>query len=239
MHVWVVRAPGVGWATWRAHNDHQGWGAMGLGLGDLGLGDLGIGGHFTGPLAMAYHALNNPQIIQGLGISNQQAAQFKQQITDFAKTMIQDHANLLVQRVELQSLLAEKTPDESAVNSQLQKLGNAQMTLQKDAVDFVVKAKQEITPEQQQKIRQFLQERRQHFGMERRLRPESGRPPEPGSGTYVGSQPPNGAQAYQQNQQPQYWQNSQGEPEQSPAPQQYAPYNMGEPQGSTPMTSNQ
>jgi len=142
-----------------------------------------------------------------------------------------------IQRVDLENLLASENPDRSAVDGKLEQVNSARLELQKSAVDFYLTVKQEITPEQQQKIRQFLQMRGQRFGVERRPRPQDRNPRRPGTSMYEGTQPPNGVTAYGQNEQQQNWQNSQGEPEESPVPQ---PYNSdGEPQGSTPTTNNQ
>ena len=228
--VWVARAPGSGWAVWRSR-DH-GRRVSAIGTNNLGLGDLGLGRDLNGPLALAQRALRDPQIRQQFGISDQQATQLEQQLTVFQKTIIQDYANIELQRIDLQNALSAPTPDKSAVDEALQKLNDAQLALQKAVVEFVVTLKQEVSPEQQQKIRQFLRERRETLG-------ENVNPPQPGSSSYAGSQPPDGSGYYTQNEQQQYppqWQNTQGEPEQYPPPQRYNP---GEPQGSTPTTNNQ
>jgi Spy/CpxP family protein refolding chaperone len=233
MRVWVARGPGAGWAAW-SDRDDQGLGAR-LGIGNVGSGGRGL----NGPLEQAQRALHDPMIRQQLGISDDQAKTLESQVADFQKKVIQDQANLDIQRVDLENLLTSENPDRSAVDSKLEQVNSARLALQKSAVDFYLTVKQEITPEQQQKIRQFLQQRRQRFGAERPPRPGDRNPRRPGRSMYQGAQPPNGSSAYQENEPPQYgqqWQNAQGEPEQSPAPQ---PYNTGEPQGSTPMTNNQ
>jgi Spy/CpxP family protein refolding chaperone len=225
MHVWVARGQGRGWAAWSDRNDR-----------DLGA-RLGLGGRgWNGALEQAQRALHDPMIRQQFGISDDEATKLEQQLTDFQKKVIQDQANLDIQRVDLENLLASENPDRSAVDNQLEQVNSARLALQKSALNFYLTVKQEITPEQQQKIRQFLQERRQRFGAERRPRPERARPRRPGSSSYDGAQPPNGSSAYVQNEPPPYWQNSQGQPEESPAPQ---PYTMGEPQGGTPQTNDQ
>lgn len=155
MHVWIDRRPGRGWAGWRSRNGSGDWGSA-LRMGDLGLGETGL----NGPLTHADRALNDPQIRQQLGISDQEATKLEQQVTDFLKTMVQDRANLDIQRIDLQSLLAAENPDNSAVDDQLQKVSAAQLTLDTAAVNFALTLKQEVTPEQRQKIREFLRERR-------------------------------------------------------------------------------
>jgi len=214
MRVWINRGPGRGWAEWRDRDNNGDWGAS-LGMGDFGLGDTGLNGR----LAQAERALNNPQIRQQLGISAQEATKFEQQLTDFLKTAIQDRANLQIQRIDLQSLLAAENPDHSAIDNQLQKVSDAQLTLDKAAVNFALTLKQEITPEQRQKIREFLRERRSgNLGRE-----NSGSQGGPGawrSGRHDRSR------SQSQNRQRQ---NNSASPQNSP----------GEPQGSTPQTTNQ
>jgi Spy/CpxP family protein refolding chaperone len=235
MRVWRPRGQGRGWAEWRSRG-RQGWGSM-LGMGDLGLGNLGIPGGLNGPLLQAQRALHSQQIRQALGISDDQAKKLEDEVTQFRKTLIRDHAELQIQLIDLQTALAEQTPDQSRVDDSMQKVSAAQQALEKAAVDFVVTLKQEITPEQRQKIRQFLRARRGQGFSEERWEDRS--PRKPGSASFAGSQAPNGSAYYTRNEAQlngPSWQNSQSEPEQSPAPQ---PYTMGEPQGSTPMTNNQ
>lgn len=153
MHVWADRGQGRGWAAWGRGDDDLG---SALGMGDIGLD----GGRGIGALGQAERALNNPQIRQQLGISDQEATQLEQQVTGFLKSMVQDRANLDIQRIDLQSLLAAENPDRSAVDDQLQKVSDAQLQLRKSAVNFALTVKQEITPEQRQKIREFLRQRR-------------------------------------------------------------------------------
>jgi Spy/CpxP family protein refolding chaperone len=129
---------------------------MGLGLG-LGMGRFGANGF----LARAEFALRDPQIRQQLGFSDQQVAKLEQELTDFRKAMIQNRANLEIQRIDLRNLVAADNPDRAAVEKKLQMVGAAQLALQKSVVDFALTLKQEIMPEQREKIRQFLRERRQ------------------------------------------------------------------------------
>lgn len=202
------------------------------------MGGLGMGGPGrSGLLEQAQRALHDPMIRQQLGISDDQATTLEGQLADFQKKVIQDRANLEIQQVDLENLLTSQNPDRSAVDSKLDQVNAARLALQKSAVNFYLTVKQEITPEQQQKIRQFLQQRRGRFGMQGPPRPAGRRGRRRGASSYMGSQPPNGNEAYQEQNEPQQnWQNSQGEPEQSPAPQAY---DSGEPQGSAPMTNNQ
>lgn len=223
MRVWVERDHGNGWAEWRSRRNSD------LGS-DLGLGNLGMGGAgFAGLLARAERALNNAQIRQQLGISDEQATKFDQQLTDFAKTIIRDRANLQVQQVDFQHLLAQQNPDRSAVDSQLQQVSAARVQLQQAAVDFYLSLKQEIPPDQQQKIRQFLSQflSQRQDAWQGGSRSEGRGDRRPRRGHVMGSQPPDGSGAGQRNDQQQY------------GPVQTYQNSQGEPQGSTPATNDQ
>jgi Spy/CpxP family protein refolding chaperone len=150
-----------GGRAWAERGGRRGFAAWGRGRGmrdDMGLGLGGFGLNGSGE-----RALRDPQIRQQLGISDQQATKLEQDITNFRKARIQDRANLEIQRIDLQNLLAADNPDRAAVDSKLQQVSAAQLALEKSAVDFAVTLKQEISPEQRQKIRQFLRERRGGF----------------------------------------------------------------------------
>lgn len=151
------RGQGRGAAAW-GHGGRMG-DEMGMGMG-LGMGGFGL----NGPLDRAMRALRDPQIRQQLGISDEQADKLEQEVTNFRKTLIQQRANLEIQRIDLQNLLASESPDKAAVDKKLQEVGAAQLALEKSAVDFAVTLKQEIPPAQREKIRQFLQDRRKQGG---------------------------------------------------------------------------
>ncbi|MGH9687273.1 MAG: Spy/CpxP family protein refolding chaperone [Candidatus Acidiferrales bacterium] len=225
IQVWVNHGQGRGWAEWGSRGDRGHMGAE-FGMSEMGMGGAGLGGLLT----RAYRALNNPQIRQQLGISDEQATKFDQQLADFAKTMIHDRANLQIQQVDLQNLLAQPNPDRSALDNQLQQLSAARVQLQQAAVNFYLTLKQEIPPEQQQKIRQFLRERRPVAwqGGGARSRGWSWRGQR--RGHVMGSQPPDGSGAERRNEQQQYG------PDQN---NQNYQNSQGEPQGGTPPTNNQ
>ncbi|MGH9737182.1 MAG: Spy/CpxP family protein refolding chaperone [Candidatus Acidiferrales bacterium] len=223
MHVWVNHGQGSGWAEWRAGGDRGHRGAE-FGISDMGVGGAGLGRR----LGRAERALNDPQIRQQLGISDEQAAKFEQQLTGFAKTMIRDRASLQIQQVDLRNSLTKPNPDRAAVDNQLQQVSAARVQLQQAAVNFYLTLKQEIPPAQQQKIRQFLRERRQD-AWQGGARSRGGSWRAQRRSHVMGSQPPNGGSAERQSEQ-QYG------PDQN---NQIFQNSQGEPQGSTPTTNNQ
>ena len=211
MHVWVDHGRGRGWAEWPSRPGD--WGSA-MGMGEMRRGGAGLNRAF----GQAERALNNPQVRQQLGISDQQATKLEQQATDFLKTMVQDRANVEIQRIDLQSLLAAENPDRSAIDNQLQKVSDAQLALRKSIVDFMLNLKQEITPEQRQKIQEFLRARRMgNFGRE--------------NGGWQGGAGGRQPNMRRHSGRQQNWQrhNNSNSPQNS----------QGEPQGSTPQTTNQ
>ncbi|MGH9640404.1 MAG: Spy/CpxP family protein refolding chaperone [Candidatus Acidiferrales bacterium] len=215
-HVWIDRGQGRGFAVWGRDLDMGGMMGDGSAFGLRGMNGMNI----DAQLARAQRLLREPQLRQQLGINDQEANKLENEVTDFRKTLIQDRANLGVQKIDLQNLIAAQNPDRAAVNSKLQQVGTAQLALEKATVDFALTLKQEITPAQRQKIRQLLRHRRRNFG--------------PGNGPAAG-----GARFGRRNRRRPRPDMSAGRqarpPENAPAP----PNSQGGPQGSTPQTPNQ
>jgi Spy/CpxP family protein refolding chaperone len=201
MRVLIERGRGGGSAPWGAEP------AMGGNRGMMGLGEaFGMGrlNNVDAMLARAQRLLRNPSVRQQLGISDQQETKLEDLLTDFRKTRIQGRANLAVQRIDLENLLAAENPDRAAINRNLQQVGAAQLALEKSAVDFALNVKQELTPEQRQKIRQFLRQRleRRFEGMQGGARFERRGRRRDGSGRQVQPEPPSGGEPGSQNSQP-------------------------------------
>jgi Spy/CpxP family protein refolding chaperone len=108
--------------------------------------------------------LNDPAIRQQVGITDEQAATIRKQEADFRKTEIRGRADLEVKRIDLKDLLAADKPDRAAINSKLQEISAAQLSLQKSAIDYRLTMRDAITPAQRTKLRQLLRDRRQRDG---------------------------------------------------------------------------
>jgi len=141
--------------------------------------------------------LNNPEIRQQIGVSDEQAAKIRQQEFDFRKAEIRDRANLQVQRLDLRELLSADKPDHAAIDSKLQEMSNARLTMEKAAVNYRLSMRDALTPEQRQKLHDWMQQHRKgESGHARGMRrggpgargmrggapgPKSGAPPAPNS----------------------------------------------------------
>jgi Spy/CpxP family protein refolding chaperone len=108
--------------------------------------------------------LNDPSIRQQVGITDEQAATIRKQEADFRKTAIRDRADLEVQRIDLKGLLAADKPDRAAINSKLQEISTAQLSLQKSTIDYRLTMRDAITPAQREKLQQLMRDRWQRDG---------------------------------------------------------------------------
>jgi len=170
---------------WRGRDD--GWrGARGW-RGERGEGGWREGGRMgrrqfgrRGRLFRLERLLNDPAVRERLGITPEQAAKMRQQITDFRISRIRSRADLQVKRVQLHELLAAGTPDRAAIDRKLEEISAARLAQEKAAVDFRLAMRGALTPEQRQKLREmreeFLHGREGERGGPRGMRPP--RPPQ-------------------------------------------------------------
>lgn len=167
----------------------HGWmrGRRGWGPGHrMGMRARGRGG----PELMLLRLVNNPELRQRVGITSEQAAKIRQQITDFQKEQIHSRANIQVQRMDLRNLMAAEKPDRAAINAALEQMSSLRLAQTKAAVDFHLAMRDALTPEQRQKLMQMRGEfMRRGPGMmgprgpRRMMRPNKGSSPSPNSPT--------------------------------------------------------
>ena len=108
--------------------------------------------------------LNNPEIRDKVGITDEQAGKIRQEETEFRKTQIRDRADLEVKRIDLENLISAEKPDRAAIDAKLQEISAARLTLEKSAVHFRLTMRDAITPAQREKLHQLMSERRQREG---------------------------------------------------------------------------
>jgi len=108
--------------------------------------------------------LNDPAIREKVGITTEQAATIRLQETEFRKAEIRDRADLEVKRIDLENLLSAEKPDRAAIDSKLQEISAARLTLEKSSVHFRLAMREAITPAQREKLHQLMSERRRHEG---------------------------------------------------------------------------
>jgi Spy/CpxP family protein refolding chaperone len=158
--------PAAGWGRGGMMRGHHRMGEMDRGMGfggmDRGMGFGGMRGRGEHGFMLA-RLLNNPDLRQKAGISDEQAAKIRQQYTDFRKSEIRTGADLRIKRLELSDLISAEKPDRAAIDRKLQEVGAAQLAREKSAIDFHLAMRDALTPEQRQKLRQLAEE--SHRGM--------------------------------------------------------------------------
>lgn len=156
------------------------------------MGAMDMGRFRAGRRLMAMQRLlNDADVRKQAGITDAQAAKIRQQVSDFRKAQIQDRANLEVQRIDLQDLMAAQTPDRSAIDAKLKQIADARMALEKSGVDFRLDMRNAITPEQRTKLRQIMRQRARRMrppAIRRRESIRRGRRPAPAPNAQGGSQ---------------------------------------------------
>ncbi|MGD0965339.1 MAG: periplasmic heavy metal sensor [Candidatus Acidiferrales bacterium] len=130
--------------------------------GGMRRGMRGRGGRGEGPRRFGLgRLLSNPEVRQQIGVTADQAAKIRQQESDFRKAEIRNRADLEIKRMDLHDLLSADKPDRAAIDSKLQEISAAQLTLAKLGVDFHITMRDALTPAQRQKLEQWMKQSRQ------------------------------------------------------------------------------
>jgi Spy/CpxP family protein refolding chaperone len=155
--------PGGGMRHGGPGEGRGGWGEQreGFGRGER-MGQRGFG-RGRGEFGLT-RLLNNPEIREKVGITAEQAAKIRQDVTEFRKAEIRDRADLEVKRIDLENLLSAEKPDRAAIDAKLQEISAARLILEKSTVHFRLTMREAITPAQREKIRQLMSERWRHEG---------------------------------------------------------------------------
>lgn len=163
----VAAVLAVGLAAWAI--DHGPWAER-------------FGGHHREMASRLLALLDNDRVRTELGLSDQQADRLRQIIVDAEKSSVKTRAEMEVRGIEFRELLRADNPDRATVLKKAQEISNLRGEMMKQHVEALLAAKTVLTPEQQKKIRKFMESHRgrefrgERFG-ERPRGP--GRPPEP------------------------------------------------------------
>lgn len=159
--------------------------ALGLAAGAIHRAPWGHrwGGH--GPEQMASRLLallDNDRVKSELGLNDQQAGRLRQIIVDAEKSSIKAGGEMAVRSIDLRELLRADTPDRDAALKKVQEISNLRGEMMKHHVEALLAAKNVLTPEQQKKMRTFIEKqhgrefRGEHLGPHPLM---PGRPPGP------------------------------------------------------------
>jgi Spy/CpxP family protein refolding chaperone len=123
-------------------------------------GEMEMRGHGQ-PGFMLARLVNNPDIREKLGITDDQAAKMRQQTSAFRISEVRSRADVQVKRIELRDLLTADNPDRAAIDSKLEEISAVRLASAKARVDYFFSMKDTLTPEQRQKLKDIMMN---HFG---------------------------------------------------------------------------
>jgi len=108
-------------------------------------------------------ALDNDRVKAYLNLTDQQVDRLRQILVEAEKSGVKTRADIAVGGIELRELLRTDKPDHDAVMAKVQELSNLRGQMMKERIEALLAAKSVLTPEQQKKIRSFI-EGREGFG---------------------------------------------------------------------------
>ncbi len=123
--------------------------------------------------------LDNPRFKQALSLTDEQVGQLRKIIVGSEEASIKTGADLKVRGIELRELLRADHPDQQAVMKEADEISALRAQMMKQHLEALLAAKNVLTPEQQAKVRSFLERRaagrsmmRERFFNHRGTRPE-------------------------------------------------------------------
>jgi Spy/CpxP family protein refolding chaperone len=130
---------------------------LGRAQGEEGAGPWGRSEHVMGPRLLAM--LENERMRTELGITDQQADRLRQIAVDTEKFTVKTRAEIVVRNMELRELLRADKPEREAVMKKVQEISDLRGQIMKQRIDSLLATKAALTPEQQKKMRAFLEHR--------------------------------------------------------------------------------
>src|SRR5258708_8298512 len=100
------------------------------------------------------------RIQQQVGLSDAQVTQLKKLWSDQRKLAIRRRADTAIARMEMEELMDGPSIDEKALNAKVKELSDLQAATLRSRVDAQLALRKVVSPEQQQKLRGLLRERR-------------------------------------------------------------------------------
>jgi Spy/CpxP family protein refolding chaperone len=153
----VLAGLSVGAETWAQEAGHFEGGREG---GQFQFGEARDFGHGQRMGARLLAMLENDRVKSALGLTDDQTARLRQIVVDTQKSNITTGAEMAVRGIELRELLRVDSPDRDAVMKKIDQISALRTGILKQDVDALLKAKTVLTPEQQKKIRTFIERHR-------------------------------------------------------------------------------
>jgi Spy/CpxP family protein refolding chaperone len=106
----------------------------------------------------------NPRVRQYLSLTDEQVARLHKIGVDSEKASIQTRADLELRHLELRELLRADNPSRDAVLHKVDEAIALRGKMERARVETLLSARDVLTPEQQKKVREFLENRGEGFG---------------------------------------------------------------------------
>jgi periplasmic protein CpxP/Spy len=103
--------------------------------------------------------LDNDRVKRELGLTDDQTSRLRQIVVETQKATIKSGAEVAVRGIELRELLRADQPDRTAVMKKIDEISALRTAMAKQDMDALLTAKSVLTPEQQKKIRTFIERR--------------------------------------------------------------------------------
>lgn len=162
---------------------------LGGAQGEEGGGAWGRQEHRMGPRLLAM--LENDRVKTALGLTDQQADRLRQIAVDTEKSTVMTRAEITVRSMELRELLRADKPEREAVMKKVQEISDLRGQIMKQHIESLLATKTVLTPEQQRKMRPFLEHRGRPGAGRERFRshsPQAEGPPE--APAHIPGEPP-------------------------------------------------
>jgi Spy/CpxP family protein refolding chaperone len=101
----------------------------------------------------------NPRVRQFLGLTDEQVGRLHKISLDAQKASVQTRADMELRHIELRELLRAENPDHDAIMQKLDEVNALQGKMEKQRVETMLSARSVLTPEQQKKIKTFMENR--------------------------------------------------------------------------------
>ena len=137
----------------------------------------------------------NPRVREYLGLTDEQVGRLHKLGLEAEKFSVQARADMQLRRIELRELMRADNPDRDAIMQKLDEVNALRGKMEKQRVETMLSARNVLTPEQQKKLKTFMQNRGFGQGMGRggrtmERRGGMGRPGGPGGPSGEGAPKP-------------------------------------------------
>lgn len=97
----------------------------------------------------------NSELVQQVGLSDDQVQRMEKIFQDYRLKLIDQHAALQKEEIQLEPLIESATPDEAQVSAQIDRIANARASLEKSNALMMLGIRKVMTTEQWKKLQEL------------------------------------------------------------------------------------